>query len=40
MPMKNYAVESENPAVLKATARMKQILEAKYEKVDIKDVVS
>jgi hypothetical protein len=34
------AMESESPAVAKATERMKQILEAKYEQVDIKDVVA
>jgi hypothetical protein len=47
--MKNYqslqsndivAMESESPAVVKATERMKQILEAKYEQVDMKDVVA
>jgi hypothetical protein len=34
------AMESESPAVVKATERMKQILEAKYEQVDIKEVVA
>jgi DNA-binding transcriptional regulator YhcF (GntR family) len=48
-PMKNYQslqsndiveIESESPAVVKATEQMKQILEAKYETVDIKDLVA
>jgi hypothetical protein len=34
------AIESESPAAVKATERMKQILEAKYEQVDIKNVVA
>jgi hypothetical protein len=47
--MKNYqslqsndivSMESESPAVVKATERMKQILEAKYEQEDIKEVVA
>jgi DNA-binding transcriptional regulator YhcF (GntR family) len=47
--MKNYqplesndivAMVSESPAVVKATERMKQILEAKYEQVDIKEMVT
>jgi hypothetical protein len=47
--MKNYqslqsneivAIQSERPAVVKATEWMKQILEAKYEKANIKDVVA
>jgi hypothetical protein len=47
--MKNYqplqsndivAMESESPAVVKATERMKLILKAKYEQVDIKEVVA
>jgi hypothetical protein len=47
--MKNYqslqsneiiAIESASPAVVKATEWMKQILEAKYEKANIKDVVA
>jgi DNA-binding transcriptional regulator YhcF (GntR family) len=48
-PMKSYqslqsneivAIQSESPAVVKATEWMKQILEAKYEKTTIKDVVA
>jgi hypothetical protein len=44
-PMKNYqslqsnkivAIQSESPAIVKATEWMKQILEAKYEKANIK----
>jgi hypothetical protein len=34
------AMESESPAVVKAIAQMKQILEAKYEQVDIKEGVA
>jgi DNA-binding transcriptional regulator YhcF (GntR family) len=34
------AIESESQTVVKATERMKQILEAKYEQVDIKEVVA
>jgi DNA-binding transcriptional regulator YhcF (GntR family) len=48
-PMKNYqslqsneivAIQSGSPAIVKATNWMKQILEAKYEKANIKDVVA
>jgi hypothetical protein len=48
-PMKNYqslqsneivAIQSESLAIVKATEWMKQILEAKYEKANIKDVVA
>jgi Retroviral aspartyl protease len=48
-PMKSYqslpsndivAMESESPAVVKATEQMKQILEAKHELVDTKEVVA
>jgi DNA-binding transcriptional regulator YhcF (GntR family) len=48
-PMKNYqslqsneivAIESESPAIVKASEWMKQILEAKYEKAIIEDVVT
>jgi hypothetical protein len=47
--MKNYqslqsneivAMQPESPAVVKATEWMKQILESKYEKANIKDVVA
>jgi DNA-binding transcriptional regulator YhcF (GntR family) len=47
--MKNYqslqsneivAIQSECPAVVKAMEWMKQILEAKYEKAHIKDLVA
>jgi DNA-binding transcriptional regulator YhcF (GntR family) len=48
-PMKNYqslqsneivAMQSESPAIVKATEWMKQILEVKYEKANIKDIVA
>jgi hypothetical protein len=48
-PTKNYqslqlndivAIESESLAIVKAAEWTKQILEAKYEKVNIKDVVA
>jgi hypothetical protein len=34
------AIESKSPAVVKGTEWMKQILEAKYKKANMKDVVA